>query len=72
MHSPSEEQQVSANFLTFGLDRNAPIAVTVPVTQADEQAQNKAVMGIAEILGAAELSGRALDHRHIRPAEIRL
>ena len=51
MHSPSEEQHVSANYLTFGLDRNAPITVRVPNMQADQQAQNKAIMGIAEIMG---------------------
>ena len=51
MHTPSKDQHESANYLTFGLDRNAPNAVRIPVVQADEQAQNKAIMGIAEILG---------------------
>ena len=51
MHSPSEEHHESGNYLTFGLDRNAPITVRTPDMQADQQAQNKAVMGVAEILG---------------------
>src|SRR5215469_206489 len=50
MHTPSKDQHESANYLTFSLDRNAPNAVRVPTMQADEQAQNKAIMSIAEVL----------------------
>jgi hypothetical protein len=51
MQNSSEVQPDSRNYLTFGLDRHAPIAVRVPTLQADEQAQNKAILGVAEILG---------------------
>jgi len=51
MHTPLPEHRDSANYLTFGLDRNAPLAVRTPSVQADQQAQNKGIMGVAEILG---------------------
>jgi len=51
MNTSSQSQHQSPNYLTFGLDRNAPLAVRVPSVQADQQAQNKALLGIAEILG---------------------
>ena len=51
MHTVFQNKKDSVNYLTFGLDRDAPLAVRVPAMQADQQAQNKALLGIAEILG---------------------
>jgi hypothetical protein len=51
MHPQGETSHNSRNYLTFGLEREAPITVRVPVVQADEQAQNKAILGVAETLG---------------------
>ena len=51
MHDNAAKQPRSKNYLTFGIDRNAPITVKVPEVQDHEQAQNHAVMGVAETLG---------------------
>ena len=51
MHINAQDQRESPNYLTFGLDRNAPNAVRIPAMQADQQAQNKAILGVAEIMG---------------------
>ena len=51
MHTTVEPDRESPNYLTFGLDRDAPITVRVPVVHADEQAQNQAILGIANLLG---------------------
>jgi hypothetical protein len=51
MHTSSQDQRESANYLTFGLDRNAPLTVKVPTMQADEQATDKGLSGIAEVMG---------------------
>jgi len=51
MHTSSENGRKSSNYLTFGLDKDSPIAVKVPTLHADEQAQNRAILGVAEILG---------------------
>src|SRR5262249_3417059 len=51
MHTTRESRRQPPNYLTFGLDRDAPITVRVPTVHADEQAQNKAILGISEILG---------------------
>ena len=50
MHNKVERPSVSRNYLTFGVDRDAPITVKVPVVQVDEQAQNQAILGVAELL----------------------
>jgi hypothetical protein len=51
MHTITHDRRESANYLTFGLDRNAPITVRVPTVQADQLGQNQGILGIAEILG---------------------
>jgi hypothetical protein len=51
MHHNSSNQHRSRNYLTFGIDRNAPITVKIPELQDHEQAQNRAIMGVAESLG---------------------
>jgi hypothetical protein len=51
MHTPSETRRKSPNYLTFGLDKNAPLAVRVPSVHTDQQAQNKMLLGIPETLG---------------------
>jgi len=51
MHTDFPTPRESRNYLTFGLDRDAPNAVRVPKMQADQQAQNKAILGVAEIMG---------------------
>jgi hypothetical protein len=51
MQRSSQSQRESGNYLTFGLDRNAPLTVRVPTMQAEQQAQNRALLSIAEILG---------------------
>jgi hypothetical protein len=51
MHINAQDQRESPNYLTFGLDRDAPNAVRIPAMQADQQAQNKALLGVAEIMG---------------------
>lgn len=51
MHTGDQRSRKAPNYLTFGLDRDAPITVRVPVVQVDEEAQNRAILGIAEILG---------------------
>jgi hypothetical protein len=51
MQSFPETSRRAPNYLTFGLDRNAPNTVRVPVLQADERAQNQATLGVAELLG---------------------
>ena len=51
MHHNPRKQRRSRNYLTFGIDRNAPITVKIPELQDHEQAQNRAIMGVAETLG---------------------
>jgi hypothetical protein len=51
MHDNSSKQHRSRNYLTFGIDRDAPITVKTPELQDHEQAQNMAIMGVAESLG---------------------
>ena len=51
MHTTRESRRQSRNYLTFGLDRDAPITVKVPVLHAEERAQNRAILGVAETLG---------------------
>src|SRR5262249_5344946 len=51
MHDASRKRHSLKNYLTFGIDRNAPITVKVPEVQDHEQAQNRAIMGVAESLG---------------------
>jgi hypothetical protein len=51
MHTTDQLSRKSLNYLTFGLDREAPITVSVPIVQVDEQAQNQAILGVAETLG---------------------
>jgi hypothetical protein len=51
MHTSSQDDHEPTNYLTFGLDREAPIVVKIPSMQADQQAQNEGLLGVAEILG---------------------
>jgi hypothetical protein len=51
MHNSGAARPDSRNYLTFNLDRSAPISVRIPSLHADEQAQNNAILGVAEILG---------------------
>lgn len=51
MHTADQHSRKSPNYLTFGLNREAPITIRVPVVQVDEQAQNQAILGVAETLG---------------------
>ena len=51
MHAVSDERAESSNYLTFPVDKNAPITVRTPKMQAEHQAQNEGLLGVAEILG---------------------
>lgn len=51
MHNEAKTPRKSPNYLTFGLDRNAPLVVRVPSVHIDQQAQNKMLLGIPESLG---------------------
>ena len=51
MHTDFPAPRESPNYLTFGLDRNAPNAVRVPAMQADELAVNKGLLSISKAVG---------------------